>query len=286
MGLVDILHPLIKKLVEAVFPCPRSEVQLRNDYIHPPFFQPFPDIGKQLAVIVVYICRRAYGKDHAGFGIYDNLLNVLYHYIHIVSSEFLNTLKLVFAIFLIFRIIIHAFAFFQRRVEIIIHMDAVYIVFGYDFFDDIHNTGLHFGHGGVVDADFVIVLSPRYRNFGVKFSKRTILACPCRDAVRIHPGMKLESPFVGLLYKETQNIIARIFSGSTGYVLTPRLILRLVKGIRHSAYLEEYSIHVIGNQQIQIIRIFLLLSSGIVIFHRPVNAPYGSDPCTAQFFLG
>ena len=47
MGLVDILHPLIKKLVEAVFPCPRSEVQLRNDYIHPPFFQPFPDIGKR-----------------------------------------------------------------------------------------------------------------------------------------------------------------------------------------------------------------------------------------------
>ena len=139
---------------------------------------------------------------------------------------------------------------------------------------------------GVVDADFVIVLSPRYRNFGVKFSKRTVLACPCRDAVRIHPGMKLESPFVGLLYKETQNIIARIFSGSTGDILTPRLILRLVKGIRHSAYLEEYSIHVIGNQQIQIIRIFLLLSSGIVIFHRPVNAPYGSDPCTAQFFLG
>lgn len=29
-----------------------------------------------------------------------------------------------------------------------------------------------------------------------------------------------------------------------------------------------------------------MLSSGIVIFHRPVNAPYGSDPCTAQFFWG
>ncbi len=49
MGLVDILHPLIKKLVEAVFPLsPVAKVQLRNDYIHPPFFQPFPDIGKQL----------------------------------------------------------------------------------------------------------------------------------------------------------------------------------------------------------------------------------------------
>ena len=66
MGLVDILHPLIKKLVEAVFPCPRSEVQLRNDYIHPPFFQPFPDIGKQLAVIVVYICCRLTEKITPG----------------------------------------------------------------------------------------------------------------------------------------------------------------------------------------------------------------------------
>ena len=118
-------------------------------YVTTPFFQPFPDIGKQLAVIVVYICCRAYGKDHAGFGIYDNLLNVLYYYIHIVSSELLNTLKLVFAIFLIFRIIIHAFAFFQRRVEIIIHMNGIHIITSNNIAHNLTNIFSVFGQSRI-----------------------------------------------------------------------------------------------------------------------------------------
>ena len=108
------------------------------------------------------------------------------------------------------------------------------------------------------------------------------------SAIRIHPGMKFHSAFVGFLNHEFERIIIgrRRLALGTGQPFTPRFQLGRIESISRGADLHNYGIHAIFPVHVEKVDEFFFLLFGCqIFFRRPVDVIHRGHPHTPKFIF-
>ena len=172
-------------------------------------------------------------------------------------------------------------------VEVVVKDDAVHVIFGDDFFDDVDDALAGLGQAGIEDggrgaATGVGQQHARILQFLVLLGIPVGAGAP---AIGIHPGVALDAAGMALLDGILQRVVAGITAAGAGQVAGPWLIAGLVEGVAHCAHLQEDGIEMLGLQVVQIGIELGFLGRGIVDTGRPVDTIDRSDPCGAHLAL-
>ena len=165
-------------------------------------------------------------------------------------------------------------------IEIVVKDDAVHIIFGDDFLDDVDDALARGGEAGVEDGCRRAVAGVGQQHAGIH--KFLVLRCipvgPRAPAIGVYPGVALDAALVALLDGISQGVVARVLAARAGQVTRPGLITGLVEGVTHRAHLQEDGVDVLLLETVQIGVEFVFLCRRVIDRCGPVDAVDGGDP--------
>ena len=186
----------------------------------------------------------------------------------------------------VFGFVPHLLAFDERRVEIIVEMDAVDIVFPQQVSNDVADALASLRHGGVVDAYHAVVFDKILGNLRVELREPSVGPLLLVHAVWVDPCMKRHASAVRLVDNPFEHIIRRCLAPIPRDILAPRLIRRVVERVSFRAYLEIDGIDIELLQRVEHLVIPCFLRGLCEVLSRPVDATDGSDPYGAHLPWG
>lgn len=190
-------------------------------------------------------------------------------------------------------VLLPALVVVERRVAVGVGVEEVVEVHAVDVValdhveDDVADPRLHLwvagvevGLVGVLDEPLGILLD------GVVVDQVLQVRILQAHPVGVEPGVQLQTALVGLLDRERERVVAGIAALLAGQVARPRLLVRLVKGVRGRPDMQERGVEVHVAQGVKLVdQLLLLLLGAQPGLGRPVDVAHRCDPGAAQVTL-
>ena len=233
-------------------------VNLRNTIINPTFAHPSERIGIEVVVIAQTIgfaaigillqiamnAKRTDAETNPRLFFTNDFMQIAHQSIDIVTTPigFLRRGKsLRCSIFCKTFIIRKSLAGQRIRIEIIVHVNAIYVVIAHDFTHHSQDMSLRLRQSGIQPKTASILyhqmtILAHERLFVIGFFHRQL------HAIRIDPGMNIHVASMASLRKIKQRIPTRILALLSGNETTPGFVRRFIPGIALRTHLKQHHI--------------------------------------------